>query len=367
MKRAVSFLVILISGLVLLFTSLEAAGIALAAGGTPTPTPTRTAVPTQKPASGSKLTPTPTPVTGKLKSQLFFGGFFFAPVNIGEAVPGCPKYSKISDSPELPFVRNAGRQGEYGQVCIYGLQLEGPLQVNLTRPDGKNGTSAQLHLEDLGFDQFTVMQDDPELPQEVGYAGISEGIPVMSLRMWWPAGLPVGKWLIDLSGPNDEVSGKFKVDDYPPQPSIGLVKPKVGAYSANTSPFTRPKGQENPCPSVSPGQTFTVYAVNLNPETKFKVGLYQVKLNLSAELVREYSFKTNKKGNQRVEMQPPASDPTGRYYPVLILNTNTTSLTEAGPTACYELVSSSGTLPGMQVQIEKLNPDIQLLFATPAP
>ena len=367
MKQLKICLVLTIASVVLLASGLQTASLAAAAGSTPTPTPAHTATPTRKSSSGNKPTPTPTPVTGKLKSQLFFGGFFFAPVNIGEAVPGCPKYSKISEAPDLPFVRNAGRQGEYGQVCIYGLSLEGPLQVNLTRPDGKSSASAQLHLEDLGEGQFAVMQDDPELLQEVGYAGISEDIPVMSLRMWWPAGLPVGKWLIDLSGPNDEVSGKFKVDDYSPQPGIGLIKPKVGAYSADTSPFKRPKGQENACPSVSPGQSFTVYAVNLNPETKFKVGLYRVKANLSAELVTEYPFKTNKKGNQRIEMKPPAGEQPGRYYPVLILNTNTTKLAEAGPATCYELVASRGTLPGLQVQIEKLNPDLQLRLATPKP
>jgi hypothetical protein len=322
----------------LLAISLVTPSAALAGGSlTPTPTPKPTPTPTLKPGAkavkASALT--------NLKVELFLGGEGLnGQLRLGILVD-CPSWdqlsAKVTQDPQLPYIYNAGRVKDMGQVCVYGLDPAGFLQVDLTRPDGSQVETAQMTTEFLSDTFYQFRQNQPELPHEVGYGDLVNGVPVFSLALWWPAGLPAGKWQIAAYNANGEAAyGEFKLKNFDPQPAIGLTKPRAGAYPPNTSPFLRSNVSAD-CTQILAGHPFTVYVVNVPPSTDFSLGLYFNDAN-TARLIKSYPATSNKKGNQKIDMQLNDDLEAGIYYLLLPTNGNARSFWDSGANTCVELI-----------------------------
>jgi len=311
---------------------------------TPTQTSTHTPTPTHKPTP--VLTATPTPVTGELQTQLVSGGVLAIVPDPNKTVGGCPTWAFLSKklkTPSLPYVHDLGRAGEYGGVCVYGVPFQDGLKFIAIRPNETQAGSASAHAEDQGGGFYSIKQDTPVQTIYDGGATINNEVPVVWYRIWLPPGLPTGNWTMRVNGSGVRAKGTFKVDSYPPQPAIGIIKPKVGAYPADTSPFDRPAGQEATCPEMQLGEPFSVYMVNLNPGASFTVGLY-VRYTIYYELVRAYPFTVNRKGNQEIKVQVNPDDPQGlppgHFVLVLVLDPATKGFSDAGPATCFNIVQN---------------------------
>ncbi len=321
--------------LVILITAsaaLPAAQAALAV--TPTPTGTRT-------PSAPRPTPTRTLVTNPLKKQLVFGAETFDLRLFDGILPDCPVWEDLSDKvkqdPKLPYVHNAGRKGDQAQFCIYGLDASNGLSVELTRPDGSVNDIAQLRAEFQGSFS-TLIQDQPYPDIVTGYS-IPSDPAALSLNLWLPAGLPAGKWQIAAFDANgEEARGEFKLKTADPLAAMGINKPHVGAYSPNTSPFKLPQVDRD-CHPYNRGQSVTLFMVNLRPETSYTLGVYRPNPEdeKKIDLKDKIPFKTNKKGNQSVDLPLKDNLDPGAYRILLPTNQGADKYWDAGPSVCLDV------------------------------
>ena len=297
---------------------------------------------TPQEAQASLAAPSVTPVSlvTALQEQLFLAGIpSDNSIQLG-IVKGCPKWDELAaqlgSEPKLPYLYNAGRTADMGRLCLFGLETGEALEIELYRPDGSLADTAQIRVEALSDKIARLVQEQPPLVNEAGFAGFSGGKPLFSLDLWWPAGLPVGEWrLVARSSSGGLAEGAFEVDAYTPQPAIGLTKPHTGPYAAKANPFKRP-ALESGCQVVSSGQLIPIYVVNLPPGTRASLGVYQL-VQVSANLIAELPFQANQKGNQQVDFSIPADWPAGRYYVLLPTSPEAVQLNRAGPLTCFEV------------------------------
>lgn len=322
---------------VFILALLTQAGQNLAAAATPspTPTPTRTVQPT------ATRTPAPaatrTPLTAALRRQLVFGTESTDLRLFDGILPNCPLWKDLKSKAKLPYVHAVGRRFDVAQFCVYGINSDNGLTVELTRPDGSQPEAANLRSEFQG-NFSTLIQDAPYAETVSGYS-LPEDPQPLTLYLWLAAGMPAGKWQMRVSNPDGQaVESSFKMNASQPMPAIGLEKPKVGPVSKDASPFRLPKVDRD-CTFVARGSPVTIYAVNLAPATNYEIGVYRQNPDSERQidLVDKLKFRTNQKGNQQIDFTPPESMEPGFYRYLLPTVPGADFFWDVGPSLCLDI------------------------------
>jgi hypothetical protein len=222
-------------------------------------------------------------------------------------------------------------------LCVYGLNSDNSLTVALTRPDGSQAGNASLRSEFQGTFS-TLIQNQPFAERLTGFSIPSDPI-ALALNLWLPAGLPAGKWKIQLRTENgDQATGIFTVKANIPLPAFGLTKPHIGVYPAKANPFNVSQ-VDKLCYPINRGNTVSLFLVNLRPETNYLLGVYRPDPNDEKKVDRTdtIAFITNRKGNQTLNLQLKDNLDPGPYHILLPTNPGTDSFWDVGPSVCVDV------------------------------
>lgn len=335
MKNLTSLIVLV--ALTLAMLAENGQQLAVAATSTPTRTPTRT--PTVTPTVTRTLVPAPTrtPLTTALRRQLVFGTESTDLRLFDGILPNCPLWKDLQSKAKLPYVYSVGMRFDIAQFCVYGIPSDNGVVVELTRPDGSQPEPASLRSEFQGTFS-TLIQDSPYPDTVTGYS-IPEEPAALTLYLWLAAGMPTGKWQLQVSNPDgDSVKASFQNKSNLPIPAIGLDKPKVGPVSKDASPF-RLSGVNRDCTFFTRGSPVTIYAVNLAPATNYEIGVYlqNPDKDRQIDLVDKLKFKTNQKGNQQIDFTLPENYAPGFYRYLLPTVPGADFFWDVGPTLCLDV------------------------------
>ena len=151
-----------------------------------------------------------------LQEQLFLAGIPSDNSIRTGIIKGCPKWDELAaqlgSEPKLPYLYNAGRTADMGRLCLFGLETGAALDRAV--PTGRiAGRYRPNRVEALSDKIARLVQEQPPLVNDAGFAGFSGGKPLFSLDLWWPAGLPVGEWrLVARSSSGGLAEGAFEDD-----------------------------------------------------------------------------------------------------------------------------------------------------------
>ena len=285
-----------------------------------------------------KVTPTRTPITGALKNQLAWGG-------LGAGGDPMPCEKSMLKNKRVPALVELGRNkytfslpfelDNEGGVCIFGLPFRAGFTVDLYKPNGEI-VDHVIYQPAGNFDgpRSTIWNMQPTgkaRSYPVQHAADLGGMPAIYLDLWWPAGLPEGRWSMTLSTPNDGFATDFTVPPFPQKPVVRLNQPPVWIFP-NASPLDSPKEKISTVETLNGlknGDSIRLYGANFTAGSVPLIGLYLQNLypdangNLSATLVNQINTRADRNGAWQINYTIPASDPPGYYTLIVVLDPQT--------------------------------------------
>lgn len=301
-----------------------------------TPTPTRTPYRRRTP------TPTRTPVLAKLKRQLYYGG--------GGGGGGLRECELLipNNNQNLPAIVGTGRLDvdwwvpdelqNRGALCIFGLPFKEGLILELYNPSGElvdrvtyrlgAYSNASWSLEPVRARTVTMNQEAYTL----------KNVDVIFINMWWPEGLPVGRWSAVVKTSHGSVQGRFYVPALPDKPLVNLGSRPVWIFPG-VSPLEEPRETYltiSSCISRKSGDVIKLYGANFKTSSLTPVGLYLYdQIDSVVHLIAQDSVHADRKGEWSLSYQIKSSDPPGRYSLSTVVNPKADNIRDVGPSACY--------------------------------
>jgi hypothetical protein len=273
------------------------------------------------PTSTPQPTETPEVVTG-LEEELVFA--------LGSGGPGEPGQICLQPPADLvtPAIAGHGRlvgvtrggaihTEDDGVVCLYGVPSDGELAVDLFVPSGELAGSAVFRVEGDNQGNRRTLQVYPELAGPpfdvepaladlpiVGSAQTLDGLEILSIAIWLPAGLPSGEWRMAARWKDGRVEAPFTVGG-PAQP---IVNPMP---NAPIDPFQEFRAANH---TYVRYEEFLIQGAGFQANNRFPVGLYHLQgESQSGEqrglLVRGVMVETDGQGSFSTVMQ------AGGLYP----------------------------------------------------
>ncbi len=171
--------------------------------------------PTRKPTKTPKKKPTSTPPpVSNLPQRIAVGGGW-----------GDVQFCDDAQNVGLPGL-GVNQKYWYGQLnlyhlCLYGVPIsEGnrryPIQIGLSHPDYRRVSETFFIVRDPNHaDRLAVIQNDTWIETSQywrdPYAAIDDnGIVILRVPLWYPTGLPEGKWKVQVSAAGRNLSLAFK-------------------------------------------------------------------------------------------------------------------------------------------------------------
>jgi hypothetical protein len=225
--------------------------------------------------------PTPEVVTG-LDEELYFtlaggGATDFGHLCLqpppGVAVPAIAGHGRLaSDPPGDPI-----HTEDDGVVCLYGIPSDGEMAVDLFTPGGELAGSAVFRVAEDGLGGRSMYQIYPELTGPpftvdpalagepiVGSAQVVDGLEVISISIWLPAGLPSGQWRMAARWKGGRIEAPFAVEG----PDRAIVNPMP---TAAIDPF---RGYRAANHAYVPGEEVRFQGAGFEANSRFPLGLY---------------------------------------------------------------------------------------------
>jgi hypothetical protein len=265
--------------------------------------------------------PTDTPIEWPgtiegLKEELFIAGF-------GGGEPRCDVIP-TPPKPDLPAIRGADRLLDRGALCLFGFPVDEEISIDLYAPTGDYISSHAFAVDDL--DPWDLWETD--------------GVSVIRVFLWWPAGMPTGEWYAAARSVSTYVEGPFAVEARD-GPAISTVP------DLDLNPF-----ENRGCDSYSADEEVTILGVNFQANKDLPLGIYYETQEESdglsiVALVRGKIVTTDTQGNFSTSFRVGASDPNGTYYVIAVINPDSDiawpvgysdSFGSAGPSNCFSKV-----------------------------
>ena len=288
-------------------------------------------------------TPKRKPLTWVLRKQLFWGGGGGGPelmrckpeTQKGRALPVLVELGRVDD------LRSVGNLLNLGGLCIFGVPFQDGFTVDMYRPDGKKVDHVAYYpagsFESLDG-KYTIWKMQPggagsSYPAQ--YAVDFDGVPVINLDLWWPAGLAEGRWHLELRTPDGRgLSDDFIVSPFPKIPVVRFSQPPIWRFP-NASPLDNPKEKYDLYRSFSEplkiGDSLRLYGANFTPGSTPLIGLYLFNPNQGmSDLVEQIYTHIHRRGTWNITYTISPSNPPGSYDLIVVLEPSAEAGSEAG-------------------------------------